>query len=151
MRKSTYTRAFTEAFWYFAHTIQIQWAVHEEVSCQKNYFWESDCLSNVAILYGLYSLDSSFLYWPLLGGGYLTSITCPFFHSNSPGHVNKMAAMPTYGKNPLKIFSETSRLMALELGPYKICSNDDPGLTLTYFTTRSTLLLMLLYGKILKY
>ena len=25
-------------------------------------------------------------------------------------------------------------------GPYKVCSNDDPGLTLTYFTARSTLL-----------
>ena len=28
----------------------------------KKYFWQSDCLSNIAILYGLCMLDSSFLY-----------------------------------------------------------------------------------------
>ena len=27
-----------------------------------------------------------------------------------------------------------------ELRPYKVCSSDDPGLTLAYFTARSTLL-----------
>ena len=44
-------------------------------------------------------------------------------------------------------FSETSRPMAFKLGiqhwrleSHKVCSNDDPGLTLTYFTARSTLL-----------
>ena len=69
--------------------------------------------------------------------------------SNSPGHVNKMAAMLTYGKNSLKIFySETSNPMILELGPYKICSNDGPRLTLT-LQQGQLCSLMLLYGKML--
>ena len=51
------------------------------------------------------------------------------------------------GKNHLKIFSETSRLITFELGiqhqgllPYKVHSNDGPGLALTEFVARSTLL-----------
>ena len=37
--------------------------------------------------------------------------------SNCPGHMTKMAAMPIYGKKPLKIyFSRTRRLMTLRLG-----------------------------------
>ena len=67
--------------------------------------------------------------------------------SNGPGHMTKMAAMPTYGKNLKKIFfSGTKRPMILKLGTqhwvleyYQVCSNDDPGLTLTYFTARSNL------------
>ena len=46
----------------------------------------------------------------------------------------------------LKIFSGTKRPMTLKLGMqhrvleyYQICSNDDTGLTLTYFTARSNL------------
>ena len=50
--------------------------------------------------------------------------------------------MTIFDKNPSKIlFSETSRLIAMKLVmkycpfvPIIICSNDDPGLTLTYFT-----------------
>ena len=68
--------------------------------------------------------------------------------SNGHGHTTKMATMPIYGKNPLKIFfSRTRRLMTLGLGmkhwgcrAYQVCSNDDPRLTLTYFTPRSNLL-----------
>ena len=68
--------------------------------------------------------------------------------SNGPAHITKMAAMPIYGINPLKIFfSETSMPVTFEHGiqhqglePIKFCSNDDPGLTLTYFTARLTLL-----------
>ena len=44
------------------------------------------------------------------------------------------------------IFSRTKKLMTLKLGIqhqvlkyYQVCSNDDPGLTLTYFTARSNL------------
>ena len=69
--------------------------------------------------------------------------------SNGPGHVAKMAAMPihVYGKNLRKVFfSGTKRPMTLKLGMqhqeleyYQICSKDDPGLTLTYFTARSDL------------
>ena len=55
--------------------------------------------------------------------------------------------MPIYGKNLKKIFfSRTKWPMTLKLGMqhwvlkcYQVCSNDDPGLTLTYFTARSNL------------
>ena len=74
--------------------------------------------------------------------------------SNDPGHMTKMAAMPIYGKNPLKIFfSRTRRPITLGLcikhwgcGAYQVYSNDDPRLTLTYLTSRSNLLLMHLNG-----
>ena len=67
--------------------------------------------------------------------------------SNGPGHMTKMAAMAIYGKNLKKIFfSGTKRPMTLNLGMhhrvleyYQVCSNNDPGLTLTYFTARSNL------------
>ena len=66
--------------------------------------------------------------------------------SNGPGHMTKMAAMPIYGKKLKIFFSGTKRPMALNLGMhhrvlenYQVCSNDDPGLTLTYFTARSNL------------
>ena len=67
--------------------------------------------------------------------------------SNGPGHMTKMAAVAIYGKNLKKIFfSGTKRPMTLNLGMhhrvleyYKICSIDDPGLTLTYFLARSNL------------
>ena len=37
--------------------------------------------------------------------------------SNGPGHMTKMAAIPIYGKNPLKIFfSRTRRPLTLGLG-----------------------------------
>ena len=58
--------------------------------------------------------------------------------------MTKLAAMPIYGKNLKKIFfSGTKRPMTLKLGMqhwvreyYQVFSNDDPRLTLTYFTTR---------------
>ena len=66
--------------------------------------------------------------------------------ANVPGHMTKMATMPIYGKNLKGIFSGTKRLMTLNLGMhhrvleyYQVCSNDDPGLTLTYFMARSNL------------
>ena len=58
-------------------------------------------------------------------------------YSNGLGHMTKMVAMPIYGKH-LKI-SSSPELMTLKLGMqhwvleyYQVCSNDDPGLTLTY-------------------
>ena len=62
-------------------------------------------------------------------------------------HMTKMAAMPIYGKNPSKIFfSRTGGPIFTKLGMQHwglqliiVCSNDDPGLTLTYFTARSNL------------
>ena len=64
---------------------------------------------------------------------------------NGLGHMTKMAAMPIYGKKPLKIFfSRTRSPMILKLGMYhlglklyKVYINDDLGLTLTYFMARS--------------
>ena len=61
------------------------------------------------------------------------------------GHMTKMAATLIYGKNPSKIFFYgTNRLISTKLGMQHrglllilICLNDDPKLTLTYFTTRS--------------
>ena len=68
-------------------------------------------------------------------------------YSNCPGHMTKMAAMHICGKNLKKIFfSGTKRPMTLKLDMhhrvlkyYKVCSNDDPGLTFTYLTTKSNL------------
>ena len=64
---------------------------------------------------------------------------------NVPGHMTKMAAMP-YMVKTLKKSSGTKRPMTLKLGMqhrvleyYQVCSNDDPELTLTYFTARSNL------------
>ena len=65
---------------------------------------------------------------------------------NGPGHMTKMAATPIYGKNPSKIFSGTSRPISTKLGMQHrglqliiVCTNGDPGVTLTYFTARSNL------------
>ena len=60
--------------------------------------------------------------------------------SNVPGHMTKMAAMPIYSKNHLKIFfSKTRRPMTLGLGmyyrgcgSYQVCTNNYSGLTLTH-------------------
>ena len=65
---------------------------------------------------------------------------------NNPGHTTKMAAMPIYGKNPLKFFfSYTNGLISTKLGMkhrglkyYNVFINDDLWMTLTYFTARST-------------
>ena len=67
--------------------------------------------------------------------------------SNGLGHMTKMATMPIYGKN-IKIYLllNQKRPMTLKVGMqhwvlkyYQIYSNNDPGLTLTYFTERSNL------------
>ena len=58
-----------------------------------------------------------------------------------------MATMPIYGKNLKKIiFSGTKWPITLKVGMqhwvleyYQVYSNDDPGMTLTYFTARSNL------------
>ena len=60
-------------------------------------------------------------------------------------HMTKMAAMPIYGKNPSKIFSESGGPISKKLGMkhqwlkyYNVYINHDPVVTLIYFTTRST-------------
>ena len=65
---------------------------------------------------------------------------------NGQGHMTNMAAMAINKKKPLKIFfSRTRKPMILKLGVkhqrlelYKVSINHDPGMTLTYFTARST-------------
>ena len=59
--------------------------------------------------------------------------------------MTKMAARAINSKNLKKIFSITRRPMILKLGMkhqamelYKVCINHDPGMTLTFFTARST-------------
>ena len=58
-----------------------------------------------------------------------------------------MASIPIYGKNPSKIVSGTGRPISTKLGmlhpglqPIKVCSHDDPGVTLTFLTAGSILL-----------
>ena len=65
--------------------------------------------------------------------------------SKGPGHMTKMAALPIYGKNIKNLLLRNQK--ADELGMQhrvleycQVCSNDDPGLSLSYFTTRSNLL-----------
>ena len=60
--------------------------------------------------------------------------------SNDLGHVTKMAAMPIYGKNPLLRNQQVNDLRTWYTALMTLCSNNDPGLTLTYFTAMSTLL-----------
>ena len=64
-------------------------------------------------------------------------------HEHDAGHMIKMAAKPIYGKNPSKIFfyGTVGPISMKHLGhqPIIVCSNDGPGLTLTYFTARSNL------------
>ena len=62
--------------------------------------------------------------------------------------------MSKYGKNPLKIFPETSGKIGMEFGMYHrglksiiSCSNDNPWLTLTDFGESQILQLGLLCGK----
>ena len=57
-----------------------------------------------------------------------------------PGHMNKMASMPKYSTNPLKLFFQNRTSDDLKLGrkqkglkSYKSNINDDPGVTFTYF------------------
>ena len=69
-------------------------------------------------------------------------------YSNDHGHMINMAAIPIYGKGLKKTFSSgIERPMTLNIGGiqhrvleyYQVCSNDNPGLTLTYFKARSNL------------
>ena len=60
------------------------------------------------------------------------------------GHMTKMPAMPIFCKNPSKIFYGTGGPISMKIGmwhwgllPIVVCSNDDHGVTFTYFTTRS--------------
>ena len=67
-------------------------------------------------------------------------------YSNGLGHMTKIAAMPIYGKSLKNLLlwhqkadDLESWYAALVLENYYVCSNDDPGLTMAYFTRRSNL------------
>ena len=76
-------------------------------------------------------------------------------HQHNAGHMTKMAAMPIYGKNTLKILFPGNTgpiLMKLYMKyqipkPFILFANYDPGLYLIYFTARSNLQLRLYMGK----
>ena len=57
------------------------------------------------------------------------------------GHITKMATKPIYGKKTLRKFGRPISMkfgrQHPELQPVIVCSNDDPGVTLTYFTAKS--------------
>ena len=55
------------------------------------------------------------------------------------GHMTKMAATPIYGKNSSKTDLHQLLYVHVALGPIKVCSNEHPRLTLTYFTATSNL------------
>ena len=63
------------------------------------------------------------------------------------GHMTRMAAMPIYGKILQKNLQEPAgrfpRNLVCSIGllPIMVCSNDDLGVTLTYFTARSNLVI----------
>ena len=65
-------------------------------------------------------------------------------HQHNAGHTIKMAAMPIYGKNTLKIFflGTTGLILMIFMKhqrpkPFIFYSHNDPGLTLIYFMARS--------------
>ena len=75
---------------------------------------------------------------------------------NGPGHITKMATTPIYDKKPSKIFSGTGGPIFTKLGMYNrgllpiiVCTNDDPGVTLVYFTARSNLVTKAFLRKLL--
>ena len=82
------------------------------------------------------------------------------FCSNSHGHMTKVRWPPCpYMVKKLKKSSspEPKKTMTLKVGMqhrvleyYQVCSNDDPGLTLTYFTAVSIWSIVLLYEKKVK-
>ena len=63
---------------------------------------------------------------------------------NGPGHITKIAAMPIYGKTLKNLLLQNRKSNELETWHVALVThvlqvyiNDDPWLTLTYFTTRS--------------
>ena len=77
--------------------------------------------------------------------------------SNGRDHMTNMADMSIYGKTLKNRLLWNQKAHDMKLGMhhwvlkyYQVCSNDDHGLTMTYFTARSIWSLVLLYGKKVK-
>ena len=70
-------------------------------------------------------------------------------HTNCSGHMTKMAAMSIFEKKqPFTNLLQNQKAdnlwawyVAFGMCPYQDCINDDPRLTLIYFTARSNLIL----------
>ena len=81
-------------------------------------------------------------------------------YTSGSGHMTEMTAMPIYGKNLLKIFFRNNShvILKLDMDRYvlnvdKVYINDDPELTLTYFTTMSNLtklIFVLILGPVIR-
>ena len=70
---------------------------------------------------------------------------------NGPGHMTSMAARPMYGKNIktiLLLWNQTANDLEswYAASGTQVLPNNDPGLTLSYFTAMSNLVYMFLYG-----
>ena len=100
------------------------------------FVWEKGktTFSNFFFLETAWPIETKFHLEPPWNGRMKVCIT-------GQSHMTKMAIMPLK-----KNFSEIKRLITLKLVMqhrvleyYQVCSNDDPGLTLTYFTARSNL------------
>ena len=77
--------------------------------------------------------------------------------SNVIDHMTNMAAMPRYGKNLKNLLLWNQKSNDLRTGMqhrvfkyYQVCSNDDPGLTLTFLPPCKIWSIMLFYGNKLK-
>ena len=74
--------------------------------------------------------------------------------SIGPGHMTKMAAMPVYMVKTLKNLLQADEVetwyAAQVVDYYQVCSNDDPGLTVTYLRQCQIWSLMFLYRKKVK-
>ena len=60
-------------------------------------------------------------------------------YSRDLDHMTKMDTTPIYGKTTQKSSPEPADRFPRGLQPITVCANDDPGMTLTYFTARSIL------------
>ena len=121
--------------------IVYQWSgVRRRPSVRPSYVVRRSQCSNIFFSETAWPIKAKFYVEPPWVGG-------TKFCSRHLVHMTKMAATPIYGKNPSKIFfSRTGRRISTKLGmqhrglkPIIVCSSDDPGVTLTYFTARSNL------------
>ena len=131
--------------------------VHEPIWISKvkviHWPWSKDTqdstFSNFISLETLRLIEARFHVEPPWDGG---TKVCP----NGSGHMTKMATMPIYDKNLKKSSLEPkgrwpwNLVCSIGLEYYQIFSNDDPALTLTYFTASQIWSLMLLYWKKVK-
>ena len=129
MRKPVFSSPEPKAHWSSYRILMVRRPSVRRPQCSKIFFSET-----------AWPIKAKFYVEPPWVGGTI-------FCSRHLGHMTKMTAMPIYGKNPSKIFfSRTGGPIFTKLGmkhwglqPIIVCSNDDPGVTLTYLTAMSNL------------